>query len=44
MKQTGILIGNFEFPPKETNLGVVEALFDSSLYEAILQFNRKIFL
>ena len=28
MKETGILIGKFEFPRKETNLGVVQALFD----------------
>ena len=28
MKETGIPIGKFEFPRKETNLGVVQALFD----------------
>ena len=28
MKETGVLIGNFEFPRKETNLGVVQAVSD----------------
>ena len=44
MKETGILIGNFEFPRKETNLGVVQALFYPFMHETILQFNVKIFL
>lgn len=44
MKETGILIGNFEFPRKETNLGVVQALFYPFMHETILQFNINIFL